>query len=503
MDGRTLAKWYDEALRDAQRLRSERGHLRAELRVCRPAVRRAERLAESNRALRDENRLLKRRLADLTVRLRQAPQPVPPPFAKANVPDKPSKKPGRKKGHAAALRPMPGKIDLHETVALPIDTLGQACCPQCQSQLSQVEHHDRYVEELVPSEVITKCYHTTSGWCPHCRRKMESRGENQPPAADLPHAQLGLNALSTALMMRVCYRLPFRQITRLFLDLPKLKISPGAIVKQIRRVSQWLEKQYHRLKLVIRAAGVVHADETGWRTRGKNGYLWTLTTADHTLYHVDRSRGGKVIAELLGQAFGQAGQTLVSDFYSVYDQFDGPQQKCLAHVLRKLRDTVAQRPGLARHAFFKRCKRLLQDMLRLKKHREKMESADYLRRMQRVERRLKDLAHGRWKDADADRLARRLKKYRMKLTTFLHQPDVDGTNNAAERAIRPAVVMRKITGGSRSEAGAKAWAILASVMRTCEQQGRDVLETIKTLLRAEWAGKDITLLTDMLPINTS
>jgi hypothetical protein len=56
--------------------------------------------------------------------------------------------------------------------------------------------------------------------------------------------------------------------------------------------------------------------------------------------------------------------------------------------------------------------------------------------------------------------------------------------------------MRKITGGSRSSEGARAWAILASVMRTAEQQGRDVLDTIKTLLRAEWAGKNIALLTD-------
>ncbi len=78
----------------------------------------------------------------------------------------------------------------------------------------------------------------------------------------------------------------------------------------------------------------------------------------------------------------------------------------------------------------------------------------------------------------------------------LYKKEVDGTNNAAERAIRPAVVMRKITGGSRSASGAKAWSILASVMRTAEQQGRDVLETLKTLLKAEWAGQDIALLTD-------
>jgi transposase len=518
MDGRTLLKRYDEVLREAQYLRDHCRHLEQERLVFRPALYRADqridRLEQRNAKLKAENIILKQKLADLTAQLKLKPKSLPS-FVKANVASAPGRKPGRKKGHPAALRPMPVKIDVHETVALPTDEFGKACCPDCRAQLSAVEHHDRYVEEVVPSKSITTCYHTTSGWCPHCRRQIESRGENQPPAADLPHGQLGLNALSTAMMMRVCYRLPYRQITRLFLALPGLHVCPGAIVKQIRRVGQWLEKQYHRLKLVIRAAGVVHADETGWRTNGKNGYLWTLTTGDQTdkpctLYHVDRSRSAKVIAELLGKAFGHGsggkashGQTLVSDFYSVYDQFDGPQQKCLTHLLRELRDTIARRPELANHAFFTRCKRLVQDMLRLKKRRGKLKAAMYWGRVRRVERRLDDLARQQWNDPDGDRLAGRLKKYQAKLTTFLHKKQVDGTNNAAERAIRPAVVMRKITGGSRSEAGAKAWSIVASVMRTAEQQGRDVLETIKALLRAEWAGKDIGLLTDVMPADSS
>jgi transposase len=506
MDGRRLEQRYDQVLQEAQYLRGHCHHLELELSACRPALYRAnqriDRLQQSNRQLRDENRVLKRKLADLTAQLRRKPKAVPA-FVKPNSADKPAKTPGRKKGHAAALRPMPAQIDVHEQVNVPIDNFGKPCCPECRSQLSDVEHHRRYVEDLVPSEVVVTCYHTTSGWCPHCRKQVESRAQNQPPAADLPHAQLGLNALSTAMIMRVCYRLPLRQITRLFLQLPGLKISPGAIVKQIKRVARWLQKQYHRLKLVIRAAGVVHADETGWRTNGRNGYLWTLSTAQHTLYHVDRSRSAKVIAELLGKAFGHGNQTLVSDFYGVYDQFDGPQQKCLTHLLRDLRDTIARRSELAEHAFFKRCKRLVQDMLRLKKRRGNLKAADYWRRVQRVEQRLEALAGQTWNDPDADRLTGRLNKYRTKLTTFLHKKEVDGTNNAAERALRPAVVMRKITGGSRSEEGAKAWAILASVMRTAEQQGRDVLEAIQTLLKAEWSGKEITLLTDVIPINTS
>jgi hypothetical protein len=236
---------------------------------------------------------------------------------------------------------------------------------------------------------------------------------------------------------------------------------------------------------------------TGWRTNGKNGYLWTLTNASHTLYHVDPSRSGDVIVALLGKAFGgTTDQTLISDFYSVYDRFTGPQQKCLTHLLRELRDTVAKRPELAGHAFFRRCKRLIQEMLKLKKRCQALSEAGYAHQVDLLERRLDQLGQLSWKDPDADRLTARLKKYRDKLTTFLHKAGVDGTNNAAERAIRPAVVMRKITGASRSASGARAWSILASVMRTAEQQGRDVLETIKTLLKAEWAGKDITLLTD-------
>ncbi len=453
-------------------------------------------LREENGALKAENSKLKRRIAELTDHRSSAGHDRErelPAFIQANVPDGPRRRPGRPAGHAAALRPRPKQIDVRLDVALPVDRHQQLCCPHCRTQLSEVKHHRRMVEDIVPSKVITTCYHTHSGYCPSCRRRVESRAEDQPPAADLPHAQLGLEALATAGVMRVCYRLPLRQISQLFSDLPGLAVSPGAVARQIQRLGHWLTGQYDRLQLVLRAAGVVHADETGWRTNGKNGYLWTLTNQKHTLYHVDRSRSGKVIAELLGAAFGG---TLVSDFYAVYDQFDCPQQKCLTHLLRELRAAVQQRPELAKHAFFRQCKRLAQAMLRLKPRRNQLSARAYARQVKTLETQLFNLGRRTWNDAEADRLTARLRKYGDRLTTFLHDPKVDGTNNAAERALRPPVVMRKITGGSRSEAGARAWATLASVMRTAQQQGRDVLATLKTLLRAAWAGKNPALLTD-------
>jgi|SRR6266566_2866523 len=499
MDGRRLLKSNDFLWIENQRLRQENQVLRQQLAQREDQSRQLALLQQKHQRAIEQNASLRRQIAQLRQQLKSRPKAAPPPFIKpAAMPAKHPRKPGQKSGHAAALRPAPNQIDIHQQVPLPVDQGGAVSCPHCKTQLSDVKHHERVVEEIIPVKLQSVCYHCTSGYCPSCRRHIESRAPEQPPAADLPHAQLGLHALTWAAVMRVCYRMPLRQITALYGQLG-LKLSPAAIAKQLQRMSRWLSGQYHRLQLSLRLAGVVHADETGWRTNGRNGYLWTLTNAHHTLYHIDRSRGGKVIADLLGGDFGADGQgTLISDFYGAYNQFQGSQQKCLAHLLRELKDSAASRPELAEHEFFKKCRRLIKEMLKLKQQRQKHKRAEYEHRVALLEKRLAKLGEGRWDDADADRLANRLRKYGGQLTTFLHKAEVDGTNNAAERALRPAVVMRKITGGSRSAAGARAWAILASVMRTAQQQGRDVLATIQDLLKAEWSGKPAALLSELL-----
>jgi len=214
MDGWEL-KAYNRFKNEAQFLRGENQHLRLELNACRPELYRADqrigRLEQRVQKLSRENAILKQQVRDLTGQLKHKSKPAPPAFVKANVPKKSRKKPGREKGHAAALRPMPEKIDVHQHIPLPVDDSGQTSCPHCKTQLNDVKHHQRIVEDIIPAEVITSCYHTTSGWCSHCRQQVESRDPDQPPAADLPHAQLGINTLATVAVMRVCYRLPLRR----------------------------------------------------------------------------------------------------------------------------------------------------------------------------------------------------------------------------------------------------------------------------------------------------
>ena len=482
-----LPRWFEQQV---SLLQEDNARLHGQLSE---QVARVAALQRDNDQLRAEKTALHQRILELTEQT-APPEEAPLAGIQPSTPAKPRRKPGRPAGHVAALRPCARRIDNRQDVPLPVDGRGKRCCPHCRTQLSQIRHHRRLVEDIVPAQVVATCYLTHSGYCPQCRKRVESRDPDQPPPADLPHAQLGLNALTTAAVLRVAYRLPMRQVSQLLADVPGLRVSPGAIARQIQRMGRWLEGQYDRLKGALRAAGVVYGDETGWRNDGRHGCLWTVTDPRHTIYHVDDSREGRVILELLGEAFGG---TLVSDFYVVYDRFKGPQQKCLVHLLRDLREAVQQQPDLAEHGFFQGCKTVVQRMLELKKQQGQMNPSAYNRQVKGLETRLRKLGQRVWGDADADRLAGRLRKYQDRLTVFLHDPAVDGTNNAAERALRPAVVMRKITGGSRSEKGAKAWAILASVMRTMRQQGQDLVDGIKTLLRAAWAGRQCVLLTEL------
>ncbi len=96
-----------------------------------------------------------------------------PPFVKADLPRRRRKKPGRKDGHAAALRPMPRKIDHHQEVPLGTDDRRVSLCPRCNARLTKLRQHKRIVEDLIRSTVKTTCYHTRSGLCPHCRRRVE------------------------------------------------------------------------------------------------------------------------------------------------------------------------------------------------------------------------------------------------------------------------------------------------------------------------------------------
>jgi hypothetical protein len=166
---------------------------------------------------------------------------------------------------------------------------------------------------------------------------------------------------------------------------------------------------------------------------------------------------------------------------------DCKKQKCLAHLLRELAESARDSPAFAAGAFFRKSKRLVKEVLALKRRWDRMGDKLYVTRAIGLENRLQRLSDDEYDEPNERRIAARMRRHRTELTAFLWDRDLDGTNNAAERALRPAVVMRKVTGGSRSAAGAAAWARVASLVRTARQQGRDLLPAIKAMLQAAWA----------------
>src|SRR5215208_2049939 len=189
--------------------------------------------------LEKENALLRRRLEE------QAPPPPPagpPPFVKPPAPPGRRKKPGRKAGHEAALRPPPEAIDRVVDVPLPRRRRARGrLCPHCRTPLrpGTLKKHRRLVEDLIPARVEVVCYRTASGYCPHCQRHVESRHPDQPPAADLPHAQLGPAALAEAAALRVEDRLPMRRVCAVP-GRSGLRLCAGAVAAQVQRLGRWL-----------------------------------------------------------------------------------------------------------------------------------------------------------------------------------------------------------------------------------------------------------------------
>jgi hypothetical protein len=224
----------------------------------------------------------------------------------------------------------------------------------------------------------------------------------------------------------------------------------------------------------------VHVDETGWRIDGQNFWLWAFTDPTFTLYHVDESRGGKVPLKLLGKAFDGV---VVSDFYGAYNRLPGPKQRCLVHLLREVKETSAADKAFGATSFARRLRRWCKAALELTNLAPKLKTAEYRAQTDPLENRLQKIIDLDDPHPDAQRLT---KRHRQELTRFLYDKHLEGTNNRAERALRPAVVMRKITGGNRSPSGAQAWAKLASLMATADHQKLGVYDATKKLITEYW-----------------
>jgi transposase len=412
---------------------------------------------------------LQARVRELEARLGSSgPQSMPglkPHLVPAEAPQRPRKR--RAQGYARRRSRQPTQQVVH--------ALEQ--CPRCGSGLvgGTVQRRREVLEiPLVRARVIEHVY--LARQCPQCRRRCV------PPAGlalvVLGRQRLGVSLVSLITTLREEGRWPLATIQWYLRTVYGLRLSQGALVGALQRVAQRAQPAVQAIQRAGQASPAVHADETGWREAGRNGYAWTFSTPT-ARYFVRGGRNKEVVDAALGADF--AG-TLISDFYAAYDHYPGLKQRCWAHLLREIDALVRQCPedaalqawALEVHAVYGRAKR----------------SGTGPPRARQLDRRcfeqqLAALCEPGAADPTATqrRLCARILKYLAELFTFVVEPAVPADNNPAERSLRHLVTARKISGGTRSTAGSDAKMALCSLFGTWRAQGVNPLWACRQLLR--------------------
>ena len=396
----------------------------------------------------------------------QRPVYTQPPSPTASG-KRPARKPGAKIGHPGHRRCKPTRIDRREEHRL-------ARCPCCGGELPRCGR-TRTVEDLLKdlrAEVVEHTIHRD--YCPACKKHVEPGVADALPNADLGHRVVGLTSWLPYGLGRT-----ISQMQELLRYPVQTDISAGGLSAAWGKVATILAPWYEPIAAQAKGSAVLHADETGWRVNGLTHGLWCFASKDACDYRIDRSRGHPALERFFLDAFDGV---LVTDFWGPYDPVATEDRPCcLAHLLRELEKVDLTNASPEWQAFAKQLRRLVRDGIRLRK-RDDFTPETYRSRIHRIDQRLMMLAEAAYRDADASRLAARLRKYCNQLFTFLDRPEVPYDNNLAERMIRPAVILRKTCQGNRSEHAAAIQAVLMSVYRTLKLRRYDPLDTLVSAL---------------------
>ena len=427
-----------------------------------------------------------------------------PAFVKSNRPAK-EKRPRKPRKHSFARhREKPTHV---------IEHFPEQC--RCGRRLTGGwVHQSRQIIDIPVSPVEVVEHRLMACRCGVCGRRTVAHPDLSSLA--LGKSRFGVRVMSLIGYLDTACRMPVRTIQQFLQSVYRLRISIGEIIQVLHRMASEGRPSYNRLLSAIRHSGVVHADETGGREAGRNGYVWSLCTPSLRFYHRDASRGAAVIQKLLGYApeefTARSGRgviearekqrkepaeqefrgVLVSDFYGGYRWYGatgGWHQCCLVHLDRDLDALKAEHPHSPGVCQWVDAAIDLIERAKAQSKEEAGKPPSVRRKLrQAFEREALELARPYCRsDLPQSVLAERIAKHRGELFVFVEHPDVPPDNNAAERAIRPYVVLRKVSGGTRSKPGSDTQMILLSLFGTWSLRGIDLLAACQSLL----AGKPL------------
>ena len=355
-------------------------------------------------------------------------------------------------------------------------------CDLCSKDLSAQppleSTNERIIEDIVvpPEETVVTLVTQEKKYCADCQEVITAKSDLALPGADI-----GINATVLACYLWVALCLPYTKIKEYLATFYKLPVSTSGLSRHVIRVAGIMKDVYDEILNGVKNGAILHADETGWRVRGRNWWLWVFGTQDTAYFTVDKTRGSSVVRRVLGEIFIGV---LVVDGWSAYLYLLCEQQSCLSHLLRKVRKFRDAFPHLTDIVkFYLKFRRIIRDGERLQKNRNQLGELIFQRRLKRLKKRLADLLQWPNPDNVLEEIIKKVKRQQPRILTFVEHPDVPFHNNYAEYLIRIGVLKRKISGGSVSAQGAHAYAVLLSIYTTCKLRGISFPKFLKESLR--------------------
>lgn len=403
---------------------------------------------------------LEQRLAELESQMHSA-APFRRREAKRKAPEQ-RRRPGRPPGHPGAYRVRPSHVDHQVHVPL-------ARCPRCGGPVHNVTRCVQYIEEIPPVRPVVTQLITECGCCARCGEVRSTHPLQTSTATGAAGNHLGPRALALGAFLNKHLGLTMRQTCRLLREGFGLSLTAGGLSHAVARIAHRFQASRDDLIRQLRASAAVYVDETSWWLENGQGWLWVFTDPTTTLYRIEDSRGRDVVLQVLGEEFQG---TLISDCLASYERLPYRMHKCYAHHLKAIGEALEKNPG---SAYLQELRLVLKAAMILKALKAEMGRNEWRQRRTRLEAWVDEMLRAPPTEPYAAKVANRLRKRRPHLFTFLDEQEVEATNNRAERALRPAVIMRKLSAGNRIRAGADALEILASVTQTARQRGEDLL----------------------------
>jgi transposase len=427
-------------------------------------------LMDSNEQLRREIELLRARIKELEARLAKYENPHTPPSLRRGRKGSREQnegglgKPGRKIGHEGVTRP---HANPDRQVKVTADR-----CPDCGTELGDpIRMESKIIEEIPELQPIRVTEYKIAHYrCPSCQKEVIANDANCPT-----EGRFGNNIIAQTTLLKYEDRLPHRKIQDALGRMYGLNISPATILDLTRRAADAVQSQYDMILDRIRNAPIVYVDETSIDVQGELNWIWIFTTPSEIFVVIRKSRGMKVLMEVLTRKFTGI---IVCDGWKPYPKFTKRIQRCWAHLLRESKDLAENiEEAIPLHKALTQLYKELNDKL------EGDPPPESRRELWQEAR--ATLQQWLMREYANDRVRKLIGKISNGFDywfTFIIHPGVEPTNNRAERALREHVILRKIVGTLRNGKGTSIHERIMTVLATWQQQGLNCFQMLRSSL---------------------